>query len=71
MRTTVELPDDLLDRARRHAAESGLTLKQFFITAIENSMASPVKVRREPPAIDGPANLRLLTSEEIDEAMFG
>jgi hypothetical protein len=71
MRTTIELPDELLQKARRKAVESGVSLKQFFISAVENHLATPTKVRRPPPAVDGPPAMRLLTREEIDEAAFG
>jgi hypothetical protein len=71
MRTTIELPDELLERARRQAADSGVTLKELFISALERRLAIPAKVRRDPPTVDGPASMRLLTREEIDEAMFG
>jgi hypothetical protein len=71
MRTTIELPDELLQKARQQAAESGVSLKEFFISALERRLATPVKLRREPPTIPGPANMGLLSREEIDEAMFG
>ena len=71
MRTTVELPDQLLEQARQKANETGISLKQFFIHAVEQQLASPKKVRRVPPSIDGPAEMRIITREEINEAMFG
>ena len=71
MRTTIELPDELLQNARRQATESGLSLRDLFISALERRLATPAKVRRVPPTVDGPAAMRLLTREEIDEAMFG
>lgn len=71
MRTTIELPDDLLEAAKRAAFESGMSLKQFFISALESRMAKPAKTRRDPPSIKGPTNMRVPAREEIDEAMFG
>ena len=71
MRTTIELPDELLEKARLQASASGITLKELFISALERRLTSPAKVRREPPSIDGPTNLHLLSREELDEAMFG
>jgi hypothetical protein len=74
MRTTIELPDDLLAKARSRAALSGVSLKQFFIKAIELKLApESTKVRRAPPAIGsaGGRRIRVLTPEQIDEAMFG
>jgi hypothetical protein len=74
MRTTVELPDELLTRAKVRALASGVSLKQFFIDAIERSLEpANKKVRRTPPAI-GSRNARaigVLTAKQIDEAMFG
>ena len=74
MRTTVELPDHLLTRARNQAARSGITLKEFFIEAVEQRLASAApKTRRPPPTIgaqDAPP-IGVLTAEQLDEAMFG
>jgi len=69
----VELPDDLLEAARRHAAHQGISLKDFFIAAIRQNLAPAKKVRREPPQVgskDGPP-IPDLTREQIDEALFG
>lgn len=74
MRTTIELPDNLLAQAKVRAAVSGVSLRQFFIQAIEQSLAPESrKTRRTPPAVGGPrcARIRVLTPEQIDEAMFG
>ena len=71
MRTTIELPDELLQKARQQAAESGVSLKDFFISALERRLMAPAKVRQPPPAVDGPESMCLLAREEIDEAMFG
>ena len=71
MRTKVELPDALLEEARRKANEADLSLKQFFISAVEQRLAVARKVRRDPPIIDGPAGMPVVSPEEIDEAMFG
>jgi len=74
MRTTVELPDILLTRARSQAALAGCSLKEFFAEAIEEKLASKGrKTRRPPPAIGSPDAPRIgvLTPEQIDEAMFG
>jgi hypothetical protein len=75
MRTTIELPDNLLMQAKSQAALSGLSLREFFIAAVEQRLAQKSgKVRRAPPAIGderhGP-KIGILTPEQIDEAMFG
>lgn len=75
MRTTVELPDELLRQAKAQAALAGISLREFFVLAIEQRLGTKlVKVRRAPPAIGDEVNgpkLGPLTTEQIDEAMFG
>jgi hypothetical protein len=73
MRTTVELPDQLLAIAKARAALAGISLKEFFIQAIEEKLAPAKhrkKTRRPPPVIASP-RIGILTPEQIDEAMFG
>lgn len=41
MRTTVELPDDLLKRAKREALERGSTLKELIIDGLEEVLGGP------------------------------
>lgn len=75
MRTTIELPDELLARAKSRAALEGVSLKKFFIEAVEQKLApSPVKKQRlEIPPIGDPNGQKIpdLTPEQIEEAMFG
>ena len=74
MRTTIELPDELLTQAKSRAALAGLSLKQFFIEAIEQRLAPQAPKTRRPPPVIGSATarrIRTLTPEQIDEAMFG
>ena len=74
MRTTIELPDELLAQAKSRAALAGVSLKQFFIEAIEQRLApESKKTRRKPPTLGGPraAPIGILTPEQTDEAMFG
>jgi hypothetical protein len=73
MRTTVELPDSLLSRAKSHAALSGVSLKEFFIEAVEKSLSPLPQTRRPLPAIGNSKGRRIkvLTDKQIDEAMFG
>lgn len=74
MRTTVELPDELLQRAKSSAALSGISLREFFVQAVELRLSAgrTKKVRRTPPGI-GEAGLAAVnvTREQVDEAMFG
>jgi hypothetical protein len=74
MRTTVELPDELLTLAKRRSALAGISLREFFIQAVEQQLApNKTKVRRPPPCIGSPdgAPIGILTPEQTDEAMFG
>ena len=73
MRTTIELPDDLLSQAKIHAAQNGISLKELFIDAISRRLTSETtKTRRTLPILGGPGSPRIsiLTPEQIDEAMF-
>lgn len=38
MRTTIDLPDELLKRAKIKAVQEGITLKQLFIQCIEREL---------------------------------
>jgi hypothetical protein len=74
MRTTIEFPDELLALAKSSAALDGISLRQFFIEAVQSRLAPEKrKVRKAPPAIgDAHApHMTALTREQIDEAMFG
>jgi hypothetical protein len=74
MRTTIELPDEILAKAKSRAALDGVSLRQFFIEAVEQKLSPPSrKTRREPPVIGSKTGrpIRDLTSKQIDEALFG
>ena len=73
MRTTIELPDDLLARAKSSAALSGVSLKEFFIEAVEQKLAPRQARTRRPPLAIGSVIARrigVLTPEQIDETFF-
>jgi hypothetical protein len=74
MRTTIELPDELLAQAKINAALKRISLRQFFIEAIRQTLAAEKpRLRKAPPAIGDPhaPSIKALTREQIDEAMFG
>jgi len=74
MRTTIELPDELLARAKSTAALSGQSLKDFFIEAVEQRIAPrPARTRKPPPVIGRAKGRRIgvLTAKRIDAAFFG
>ena len=79
MRTTIEIPDELLTKAKSRAASSGISLRTFFTEAIKRKLEErkpepeKKKVRRPPPQFgskDSPP-IGVLTAEQIDEALFG
>jgi len=70
MRTTVELPDELMTRAKVRAAQEGITLKELFVKAVEQALVSPKKKGRFPPPVLYGDPVRDATREEIEEAMF-
>jgi predicted transcriptional regulator len=53
MKTTIELPDQLLRRAKALAASEGRSLKQLLSEALEE------RLRASEAALDGPAWKRL------------
>jgi hypothetical protein len=74
MRTTVELPDELLTQAKVAAASQGVSLRQFFIEAVRFRLSpEKAKVRRAPPSVGdaGAPPMKAISRERIDEEMFG
>ena len=69
MRTTLDLPDEILRRAKIEAVERGSTLRQLVIDALQREMAGterPRKCLERPPiklAADAP--LRHLSPEAV------
>lgn len=69
MRTTLDLPDDILRRAKIEAVERGATLRQLVIDALQREMANTERPRKrlvKPPvklAADAP--LRRMRPDEI------
>lgn len=52
MRTTIDLPDELVRAARVRAAESDESLKDLFTRALTKELGRPVrKARRDLPVI--------------------
>lgn len=72
MRTTVELPDDLLKRAKRFALENDVTLKDVMIQGLERVLAlAGGKERRRmevaPIRLSADSPLRRLSLEDIEK----
>ena len=71
MRTTIELPDELLQAAKVSAASAGVSLRTFFLEAVQQKLApAQKKTRMPPPQINGP-RMGVLTTEQLEDAMFG
>jgi len=61
MKTTIDLPDALLRRAKRLAAERGTTLKTLMIEGLEYTTTSPAVSHHRNQA--GPAEPDFLTTD--------
>lgn len=51
MRTTLDLPDDLLRRAKIAAVERGCTLRALFTQALERELNQPETALPTPPEL--------------------
>lgn len=51
MRTTVDLPDELLRQARKRAAEEGTTLTALLADGLRLRLGGVVPRRRRPPRL--------------------
>jgi len=49
MRTTIDLPDHIMKKAKIKAIEEGITLKEFFIKALEKEMQPATISSSTPP----------------------
>ena len=69
MRTTLDLPDDLLRRAKIKAVETGSTLRQLVVDALQREMSDPARPQRRlvrPPVKLAPdAPLRKLSPRDV------
>jgi hypothetical protein len=82
MRTTVDLPDELLRQARSRAAEEGTTLTALLADGLRLRLAGAATTRRRPrklplsqlggglqPWIDPASNASLLDAADDDRAV--
>ena len=69
MRTTLDLPDDVLRRAKIEAVERNSTLRQLVIAALQREMATAGRPRRRleraPVRLAPDAPLRRLSPEQV------
>jgi hypothetical protein len=70
MRTTLDLPDDILRRAKIAAVERGSTLRQLIIDALRHEIEAPSQSPRRrmtspPVKLAADAPLRTLSPDEV------
>ena len=69
MRTTLDLPDDVLGRAKIDAVERGSTLRQLVVDALQREMAATGRPRRQleraPIKLAADAPLRTLSPAAV------
>lgn len=69
MRTTLDLPDDILRRAKIEAVERGTTLRQLVVDALQREMTgtgpSRKRLARPPVKLAADAPLRKLSPQAI------
>lgn len=69
MRTTLDLPDDILRRAKIEAVQRGSTLRQLVVDALRREMAADERPRkrltRPPVKLAADAPLRKLSPDAI------
>jgi len=69
MRTTLDLPDDVLRRAKIEAVERGSTLRQLVIDALQREMETAdrprKRLKRAPIRLAADAPLRKLTPDTV------
>ncbi len=72
MRTTNDLPDDLVRAARVRAAESDETLKELFTRALTRELGSPTTKRRgELPLIGSSRRGTVqISPSELEQALI-
>ena len=49
MRTTIDIPDPLMKKAKIKAVEKGMTLKEFFTQLLENELQSGQQDQESAP----------------------
>ena len=73
MKTTVELPDDLLREAKARAALEGIKLKDLVADALRARLSAPrqphPRRRVKFPIIEGDPEAPPITTEMVEEAL--
>lgn len=68
MRTTIQLPGDLLAEAKRVAAKNGTTLKAVIEESLRESLARRRRSRREPVRLATFRGGGLQTGVDLDDS---
>jgi hypothetical protein len=71
VKTTIELPDDLLAAVRERARQRGTTMRALLEEALRHSLSQPLPAapyRLELPVVDGirPPSIDIDSNAEID-----
>tara|TARA_R100001143_G_scaffold63588_1_gene72756 strand:+ start:14987 stop:15250 length:264 start_codon:yes stop_codon:yes gene_type:complete len=65
MRTTIDLPDKLMKKAKKKAIEEGITLKELFKRTLEKELSIGVPVQNAPwKKLHGSGSAHKLQPEE-------
>ena len=48
MRTTIDLPDNLMKKAKKKAIEEGITLKELFTRTLEKELSMEMQAQATP-----------------------
>ena len=69
MKTTLELPDELMRRVKIRAAENNQKLKDTVTDLIQKGFAYPAPAKNQPPHVPLRLSCGPLTTEQIEEAI--
>jgi len=69
MRTTIDLPDGLIQKAKKRMHKTNQTLRSLVITGLEKVLEEEQKPFRLRDASVGPQDARKVTSEEVNQAV--
>ncbi|MEI6034369.1 MAG: hypothetical protein WCS65_08845 [Verrucomicrobiae bacterium] len=69
MRTTIDMPDDLMARARPILAQRGMTFRALVIDAVEYALEAPAKPFHLRDASSGVATKKGVSVQQINRAI--
>ena len=71
MRTTIDLPDELMKQVKVAAAQDGVNLRTYIKTAIEGRLRVAESRKTRPTIVTIPPGNRQMTLVNSDDAVFG